>query len=151
MDGSGLKNYRMVYESGFESTTGLTIEMLYRYIYDTVYAPETGYLVPVESTGYVKVFEYVKGAKITGRVGEGIEKVILKANITTNQNRTFVYQQVVEVENGVYEFIVPYSQKTVYPVKASEYRITAGNVTKSLSGLTDTNVLNGDAFTVDFV
>jgi dolichyl-diphosphooligosaccharide--protein glycosyltransferase len=151
MDGSGLKNYRMVYESGFESTTGLTIEMLYRYIYDTVYAQETGHLVPVESTGYVKVFEYVKGAKITGRVGEGIEKVILKANITTNQNRTFVYQQVVEVENGVYEFIVPYSQKTVYPVKASEYRITAGNVTKSLSGLTDTNVLNGDTFTVDFV
>jgi dolichyl-diphosphooligosaccharide--protein glycosyltransferase len=149
MDGIGLKRYRMVYESGFESKRGLTIEILYRYIYDTSYAKED--FVPVMSTGYVKIFEYVKGAKITGKVDGSVEEVVISANITTNQNRTFVYMQVSEVVDGKYEFIVPYAQETVYPVKASEYRITAGNESKRVPRLSDADVEGGKVVVVDFV
>jgi len=149
MDGSGLRNYRMVYESGFESKTSLTIEMLYRYIYDSVYSK--GDFVPVTSTGYVKIFEYVKGAKITGKVGNSVKEVRISADITTNQNRTFVYKQVSKVIDGKYEFVVPYAQETTYPVKASEYRITAGNETRVVSQLSDDDVESGRMIVVDFV
>ncbi|MBO8183396.1 MAG: oligosaccharyl transferase, archaeosortase A system-associated [Archaeoglobus sp.] len=149
MDGSGLKHYRMVYESGFESTRSITIEMLYRYIYDTAYAK--GDFVPVTSTGYVKIFEYVKGTKITGKVDSSVKEVVISANITTNQNRTFVYKQVSKVIDGKYEFVVPYAQETVYPVKASEYRITAGNETRILSALADDSIEKGETIVIDFV
>ncbi len=152
MDGSGLKNYRMVYESGFESKASLTIEMLYRYIYDSTYVQKlNGNFVPVTSTGYVKIFEYVKGAKIKGKVGGNVEVVKLTAKITTNQNRTFLYQQTSKVTNGEYEFTVPYAQKTTYPVKASEYKITAGNETRTVSSLSDEDVERGSVIVVDFV
>jgi dolichyl-diphosphooligosaccharide--protein glycosyltransferase len=148
MDGSGLKHYRMVYESGFESRRQITIEMLYRYIYDSAYAK--GNLVPVTSTGYVKIFEYVKGAKITGKVDDSVREVVISANITTNQNRTFVYNQVSKVVDGRYELIVPYAQETVYPVKASEYKIIAGNESKVLS-LADSDIESGRTIILDFV
>jgi dolichyl-diphosphooligosaccharide--protein glycosyltransferase len=146
MDGNGLKRYRMVYESEFEAKNGLTIELLYRYIYDSIYAK--GNFVPVTSTGYVKVFEYVKGAKITGKVGN-VTEVKISTTITTNQNRTFVYQQTTTVNNGVFEFTVPYAQDTVYPVKATEYTITAGKMTKTVS-ISDEDVENGNVIRVDF-
>jgi|Deesub1362B_J571_1020462.scaffolds.fasta_scaffold00075_71 dolichyl-diphosphooligosaccharide--protein glycosyltransferase len=148
MDGRSLKNYRMVYESGFESEKRLTLEMLYRYIYDSAYAK--GDFVPVKSTGYVKVFEYVRGAKITGRVAEDVKKVVLKANVTTNQNRTFVYFQTAKVENGTYEFTVPYAQDTKYPVKVSPYTIIAGNLSRTIS-LTDEDVELGKTITLNMV
>ena len=151
MEGNGLKHYRMIYESGFESRTNITIEMLYRYIYDWVYASKlNGSLVPVTSTGYVKVFEYVKGAKITGKVGGSVKEVKISANITTNQHRTFVYRQTAKVVNGSYEFVVPYAQRTTYPVKVSEYKITAGNETRVVS-LSDDDVENGRIIVVDFI
>jgi len=151
LDGSGLKNYRMVYESGFTSQnswTGLN-EILYRLIYNNNFGRISG-KVNTTTTGYVKIFEYVKGAKIAGKV-EDIESVTITANIKTNQNRTFVYRQTVSVENGNYEFTVPYAQETKYPVKPiTPYTITAGNVTKTIS-LTDEDIEESKIFTVDFV
>ncbi|AEA46591.1 oligosaccharyl transferase, archaeosortase A system-associated [Archaeoglobus veneficus] len=152
-DGNGLQHYRMVYESGFvsiRSPMGFD-EMMYRNIYNSVYANSIGLpKVNVTPTGYVKIFEYVKGAKITGKAPAGVDEVTIKATVTTNQNRTFVYEQKAKVENGVYEFIVPYAQNTKYPVKVSEYVITAGSVTKTVS-ITDEDVENGKVITLDFV
>jgi dolichyl-diphosphooligosaccharide--protein glycosyltransferase len=57
----------------------------------------------------VKIFEYVKGARIAG---EGIIEIPL----ITNTGRTFVYRQ----ESSGGEFIVPYStQKNPYEVRAT--------------------------------
>ncbi len=149
-DGYGLKHYRMVYESEFEAKNRLTMEILYRLIYNGMYAQKLGLpAVNVTSTGYVKVFEYVKGAKIKGKVPEGVEEVTLKTTIQTNQGRIFIYEQKVKPENGTYEFIVPYAQDTKYPVKpTTPYVITAGNVTKEIS-LSDNDVENGNEITVD--
>jgi len=52
--------------------------------------------------------------------------------------------------NWVYEFVVPYAQDTKYPVKASDYTITAGSVTRTVS-ITDEDVENGSVITVDLV
>jgi len=151
-DGSGLQHYRMVYESGFVNPfnpMGFD-EVMYRNIYNSVYANSIGLpKVNVTPTGYVKIFEYVKGAKITGKVPAGVD-VVITATVKTNQNRTFVYEQKAKVENGVYEFTVPYAQDTKYPVKAMPYTITAGSVTKTVS-LTDEDVENGKVITLDFV
>ena len=152
LDGSGLNNYRMVYESGFTSQnswTGLN-EILYRLIYNNNFGKIFG-KVATTTTGYVKIFEYVKGAKITGKVPENVKSVEINATIKTNQNRTFVYKQIASVENGSYEFVVPYAQETKYPVKpVTSYTITAGNVTKTIS-LTDEDIEKGKSFAVDFV
>ncbi|AGK61949.1 oligosaccharyl transferase, archaeosortase system-associated [Archaeoglobus sulfaticallidus PM70-1] len=145
LDGSGLQNYRMVYESEFEAKNQLTYEALYRIIYNSNHADHP---VAVTSTGYVKVFEYVKGVKVTGKASGS--EVIVKANITTNQNRTFEYIQKAKVENGHYEIVLPYAQNTKYPVKASEYTIQSGNVTKTLT-LSDEDVENGKIITLDLI
>ena len=141
----------MVYESGFVSPfnpMGFD-EILYKNIYNRIYADKVGLpKVNVTPTGYVKIFEYVKGAKITGKAPVGAEEVIIKATITTNQNRSFVYEQKTGVKNGTYEFIVPYAQDTKYPVKASEYVITAGSITKRVV-LNDEDIEKGNVIRVD--
>ncbi|MDD1656486.1 MAG: oligosaccharyl transferase, archaeosortase A system-associated, partial [Methanomicrobiales archaeon] len=63
---------------------------------------------------YVKIFEYVKGARIRG---EGI----IEVPVVTNTGRTFTYRQV--SRNG--EFVVPYpTTGGPYDVRATgKYRI----------------------------
>jgi dolichyl-diphosphooligosaccharide--protein glycosyltransferase len=62
----------------------------------------------------VKIFEYVKGARIRG---EGI----IEVSVVTNTGRTFTYRQA--SRNG--EFVVPYSTTGgMYDVRATgKYRI----------------------------
>jgi len=148
-DGFGLKNYRLLYES--KSTN--TIEILYRLVYNNFYSQTLGY-PPINATptGYVKVFEYVPGAKITGKVSndtEPNEPIILNLIIQTNQDRVYNYAQVTEPVNGTYSFTVPYAQETKYPVKpVSPYYVSIGNTTKTIS-ITDDDVLNGNTITLD--
>jgi dolichyl-diphosphooligosaccharide--protein glycosyltransferase len=105
--------------------------------------------VNLTSTGYVKVFEYVNGSKITGKV-DGVDEVTLTAIIQSNQGRIFTYEQKVKPENGIYEFTVPYSQETKYPVKpVTPYFVTAGNITKNIS-LTDEDI-EGKVMTLDLI
>ncbi len=151
MDGCGLKHYRMVYESkpvSRNSMMGLE-EMIYRSIYDNMYASKLGLpKVNVTTTGFVKIFEYVKGAKIVGRAPAGVKWVTIKCTVKTNQGRTFVYEQRARVKNGTYEFIVPYAQNTTYPVKPSPYIIKAGKVVESLT-LSDKDVEQGRTITLN--
>ncbi|MCW3133600.1 MAG: oligosaccharyl transferase, archaeosortase A system-associated, partial [Methanophagales archaeon] len=62
------------------------------------------FIAPVS---YVKVFEYVKGARIKGTAPDG-SIVAIAIEITTNQGREFTYSQRT-ISNGSYEFVVPYS------------------------------------------
>ncbi|MDF2955868.1 MAG: Asparagine N-glycosylation enzyme [Candidatus Alkanophagales archaeon MCA70_species_2] len=83
---------------------------------------------------FVKVFEYVKGAKIVGNASVG-SVVELSTNVTTNAGRTFVYAQQV-ISNGTFEFVVPYSTEgtpscpeyTKFDVIAEPYVLRVGRV-----------------------
>ena len=146
-DGNGLKNYRMIYESGYESKNMITMEIIYKLAYRLFYKnlgiPEPELI----STGYVKVFEYVKGAKITGNTTA--QKVFLNLTLKSNQGRLINYQQEAEVINGTYEFIVPYAQDTQLAVKPiTPYRLTAGNASVEVN-LTEEDVKNGNIIHVD--
>jgi asparagine N-glycosylation enzyme membrane subunit Stt3 len=80
---------------------------------------------------YVKIFEYVNGAHITGNG-------IIEVPIITNTGRTFVYRQ--ESING--EFIVPYSTTgNRYDVNATgPYHITG---TSRFVTVTEDDVMTG--------
>ncbi len=83
---------------------------------------------------FVKVFEYVKGARIEGKAPNG-SIVEIATNITTNQGREFMYSQIA-MPNGTYEFIVPYSTEgpiervgyTNFDVLAAPYVIRIGHI-----------------------
>ncbi|MCW3130372.1 MAG: hypothetical protein N2V75_09790 [Methanophagales archaeon] len=85
----------------------------------------------ISPVSYVKVFEYVKGARIEGRAPDG-SIVAIVTNVTTNQGREFIYSQTT-ISNGSYKFIVPYSTTgpveggTDYDVLATTYKIRAGH------------------------
>ncbi|GEM_PF-428986 len=86
------------------------------------------YLQPVS---FVKVFEYVKGARIEGTAPKG-SLIEVSTTITTNQGRTFTYSART-MANDSYEFIVPYSTEgpveggTNFDVSVSPYTIRAGH------------------------
>ena len=89
-----LNHYRLVHESPDNASVAAFPES------DTVMLPD------IKS---VKVFEYVKGAQITG---DGI----IEVPVITNTGRTFVYRQA--SENGM--FTVPYSTSgSPYEVRAT--------------------------------
>jgi oligosaccharyl transferase (archaeosortase A-associated) len=87
----------------------------------------------ISPVSFVKVFEYVKGARIKGRLPNG-SIVGIATNITTNQGREFMYSQIA-MPNGNYEFIVPYSTEgpiekagyTNFDVLAAPYAIRTGH------------------------
>ncbi|MGB9926980.1 MAG: oligosaccharyl transferase, archaeosortase A system-associated, partial [Methanosarcina sp.] len=100
-DANGLKQYRLVHETWPYQTA----ETGYKQVYNLLF----GGNVPTVDTGYVKIFEYVKGAKITG-VANPNDTVNLRTTILTGQQRTFEYSQsTVADSQGNYAFTVPYS------------------------------------------
>ena len=56
---------------------------------------------------WVKTFEHVPGAVITGAAPAGT-KVTIAVPIMTNRNRAFIYRQS-NVSNGQFTLVVPYS------------------------------------------
>ncbi len=111
-----LDYFRLIYESG-----------------RTVISPSED---PGDDIKAVKIFEYVKGAKIIGKTEPGI-KVTLSTEIETNQGRKFIYKKNTEVtEDGNFEFIVSYSTlgkqgrilgETQFDVFAKPYKLKIGN------------------------
>ncbi len=150
MDGCGLKHYRMIYESkpvSKNSMMGLE-ELIYRSLFDNYYASKLGMpKVNITTTGFVKIFEFVKGAKIVGNASS--KYVTIECTVKTNQGRSFIYVQKCKVKNGHYEFIVPYAQETKWPVKPSPYIIKSGNVEKKIT-LSDKDVEQGKTIVVNF-
>ncbi|MDK2892518.1 oligosaccharyl transferase, archaeosortase A system-associated [Methanohalophilus sp.] len=141
-DGNGLKQYRMVHETPAAST----VEVGYKRVYNALFSG--GNTIEESNTGYVKIFEYVKGATITGEAPEG-EKVTISTTILTSTGRTFLYSQSM-VSDGTFEFVVPYStegpiagetQFDTMPI--GPYTITYGNVMETVS-VSETDVLSGN-------
>ncbi|MDD2777551.1 MAG: oligosaccharyl transferase, archaeosortase A system-associated [Methanocellales archaeon] len=98
---------------------------------------------------FVKVFEYVPGAKIVGSAPEGTNALI-NVEIKTNQGRTFNYTQTTTSNNGTYEFIVPYStegpmaggtQFDTMPVRP--YTIIIGDMMEEVR-VTEEQVMTGE-------
>jgi oligosaccharyl transferase (archaeosortase A-associated) len=116
-----LKHYRLIYESPNNASVKVF--------------PESE-IVELSDIKYVKIFEYVKGAHISGTG-------IIEVPLTTNTGRSFVYRQ--ESENG--EFIVPYStQNSPYDVRATgPYHIvgTSRFITVPEKDVTEGNHISG--------
>ncbi|WP_202318516.1 oligosaccharyl transferase, archaeosortase A system-associated [Archaeoglobus neptunius] len=135
---------------GVEPSMG-TQEVLYKYAYNQLYKNKIGIPVKLSPSGYVKIFERVKGAVVTGKVGSNVTEVVVNATILTNQNRTFEYYTTAKVVNGHYTVILPYSHDSSYPVKpVTPYYLRAGGVIKKLT-LTEKEVVNGETVRLDLI
>lgn len=142
LDGNGLKQYRMVHESWGAARN----EIYYKQIYNVVH----GGNIPEVETGFVKIFEYVEGARIKG-VASPDEKVTISTTILTSQARTFEYSQSTGADaSGNYEFTVPYSTEgpisgeTQFDIAPTgPYVVSYGNTTKEVR-VNEEAVLNGE-------
>jgi dolichyl-diphosphooligosaccharide--protein glycosyltransferase len=139
-DGDGLEQYRMVHETPAANTA----EAGYKQVYNVLF----GGNVEVVNTGYVKIFEYVDGATITGQAPEG-EKVTITNTIRTTTGRTFEYSQSTTATDGIYEFVVPYStegpmtsQTQFDTAPTGSYKVSFGDTTESVR-VSESAVLNG--------
>ncbi|MDI9609950.1 MAG: oligosaccharyl transferase, archaeosortase A system-associated [Archaeoglobales archaeon] len=122
-------------------------EILIKFVYKNLYQNETGIPVDLNATGYVKIFERVKGVTVKGNANSGFVEV--NATIKTNQGRTFEYYKKVEVVNGTYEVTLPYSHDSGYETTPlTPYSFKAGNVTKTLT-VSETQVLKGEVVELD--
>ena len=124
-DGIGLMNYRMVYESN-----------------------ETHFDLFDKQTRNIKIYEYVRGAKITGNTLPG-EIVSVSGRVITNQKRTFEYSQTIKADDkGYFEFTVPYSKNGPYETRLLErYELKSGNTTRSLN-ITENDIMIGNKIMV---
>jgi dolichyl-diphosphooligosaccharide--protein glycosyltransferase len=145
-DGNGLKHYRMVHESPGTSTQGQ--EVGYKNVYNVVFGGE----IKEDNTGYVKIFEYVEGAKITGTAPAG-ENVTISTIISTSLGRSFIYSQTM-TSNGTYSFTVPYSTEgpitgqTQFDVAPTRpYQISYGSVVKEVR-VSEDDILKGSTIGV---
>lgn len=125
-DGNGLNNYRMIYES-----------------------KETYYNLFDRPTGNIKIFEYVKGAKITGKASSN-GTAFISGKITTNQERIFDYSQEAKAdEKGYFEFTVPYSTDSSYETRLlKNYYLRYDNSSISIN-ISENDVLNGNIIKVN--
>ena len=152
-DGDGLNHYRLVHESlPNPSANGANMEQSCKAQYNMLYSGNLN----IENTGFVKIFEFVEGATITGNAPDDII-VTISNDIMTNQGRLFTYTQTSTVENGKYSFEVPYS--TLGPISGQTnfdtrpigpYTITQGSVSKTVD-VAELDVLNGETLTVDIL
>ncbi|MCL2549659.1 MAG: oligosaccharyl transferase, archaeosortase A system-associated [Methanimicrococcus sp.] len=154
LDANGLEQYRFVYESIPASyiSSMASQEMLYKDIYNQFYNQN----ISTSNTGYVKVFEYVEGAVLTGKA-EPNATVNLSLTIQTNQYRIYNYAQSTTADaNGNFSFRVPYSttgptnDSTNFAVKPmGGYTIKYGS-TEARVDVTERDVLNGNTVRVVF-
>ena len=152
-DGDGLKHYRLVHESlPNPYASGGNMEQSCKAQYNMLYSGNLN----IENTGFVKIFEFVEGATITGSAPDDIT-VTISNEIMTNQGRLFTYTQTSTVKNGTYSFNVPYS--TLGPISGQTnfdtrpigpYTIMLGSVSKTVD-VAELDVLNGETLTVDIL
>ena len=162
-DGVSLKHYRLVHES----MAGNTAERGYKWVYNMqpMLYPDPfenrKHDLPSEvveaDTGYVKIFEYVKGAKITGTAPPN-STATLSVPILTNQERTFEYvQTVTATPDGTVTLIAPYSTDGPISIEDGGTRFDtapAGMYTVTIAGMShqvsvaEDDVLAGNVITV---
>lgn len=153
-DTYGLHNYRLVHESNpAPYYRGGNEEKFFKYVSNS-YGGDIPNL-PIEDSGYAKIFEFVKGANIKGRAPPN-SIVTISNTIKTNIGRTIQYSQTTtSSSDGTYVFTVPYSTKgpiageTNFDTKPEgPYTVTAGNFTKQVD-IEEMDVLDGGTVTLD--
>lgn len=156
-DGNELQHYRLIHESVPNPySNGGAQEGGYKQVYNVLINPN--HPIPIESTGYVKVFEYVKGGKIVGKSDPNTE-VTIKLNILTNINRNIIYtQKTTSDSEGNYVLIVPYSTTgaieggTQFDTKANgkyELSIFSNNKINTISlDINEIDILNGNTVVI---
>jgi len=85
--------------------TSVPLEALghYRLVYESQSSVTSG------GQKYVKIFEHVPGATISGEAPSGTQ-VVISVPITTNRGRSFVYKQSTAADStGQFSLVVPYS------------------------------------------
>ena len=101
----------------------------------------------------VKIFEYVPGALIRVRTGPD-QKVGCVLNMTSNQDRPFIYANQAAPKECVLEMRVPYSTESRYECKAADpYLIFSGNqmgVRMKHVNVSEDDVLQGRTIEVAF-
>jgi dolichyl-phosphooligosaccharide-protein glycotransferase len=150
-DGNGLKQYRMVHETlKPQDSYNSQGELIQKYVYNYLYEGN----ISLVNTGYLKIFEYVKGANITGTASAN-EPVTISNTIKTGQNRTFEYSQSTTADSqGKYKFTVPYSTEGPIPgetqfdtAPTGPYKVSYGDKTKEVK-VSENAVLKGEEITV---
>ncbi|MDD5472609.1 MAG: oligosaccharyl transferase, archaeosortase A system-associated [Candidatus Methanoperedens sp.] len=153
-DTNNLHNYRLVHESAPNPQAIYVYgsdEKWFKNVYNVLYG---GNLI-VEDSGYAKIFEYVKGAIITGKAPANTT-VIITNTIKTNIGRTIQYSQTTS-SDGTYSFTVPYSTLGPIPGEtqfdtrpAGAYTVAAGNVSKTVD-IGEKDVLEGRTVVLNLV
>ena len=155
LDTTGLERYRLIHETPASPNSmaakigrGTDVEKQFKYVYNQLFQGN----IPQEDSGYVKIFEYVKGAQVIG-TAPGNTTVELSLDIRTNTGRNFIYQQETTADtNGNFKLVVPYSTvgegETKFDTQSiSKYKITAGNNTIEFD-MNEQDVLNGGTISV---
>ena len=158
LDTTGLERYRLIHETASSPNAmasktgrGVDIEKQFKYVFNRLFQGN----VPQEDSGYVKIFEYVKGAQVSG-IASGNTTVELSLDIRTNTGRNFTYyQQITTDSNGNFKLVVPYSTtgegETKFDTRpVGKYRITAGNNTTEFD-VNEQDVLNGGTISAIFL
>lgn len=147
-DGNELQHYRLIHESVPNPySNGGAQEEAYKQFYNLINQKNP---ISVEKSGYIKIFEYVKGANIKGKTVSNIE-VSIKLNIKTNTGRNIIYtQKTTSDSEGEYNFTVPYST-TGYVESGTHFDTKSnGNYEVSIKGniisidVNEYDVLNGN-------
>lgn len=129
----------------------------FRLVYESQTPARLGFFENPEKDNIklVKIFEYVKGAKIIGNASIGTE-IEISTKIKTNQQREFIYKKRAKVNNGKFEFIVPYStfgqngwldNGTKFGVFAKPYELTIGDIKREIN-VSEEDVLGGNIINI---
>lgn len=124
-DGVSLKHYRLVHEStaaggriGFSELGHKWTYNMQPALYPDLFENRHQDMpseIPEANTGYVKIFEYVPGAKLTGTAPPNSTvtlsiPILTNLEILPNQKRAFEYvQTATATPNGTFTLIAPYS------------------------------------------
>lgn len=105
----------------------------------------------------VKVFEYVKGAKIEGSAPSGTI-ITISTKVTTNQKRSFVWQSsATATKDNKFSIVVPYStdgQKaweakgTKMAIFASPYQLKIGKISKEIK-VSELDIMKGHTIKIN--
>ena len=128
------------------------MEQSCKYIYNVMYEGN----VDMNNTGFIKLFEVVQGAVISGAAPDGLA-VTISNDIKTNQGRVFTYTQTTTAANVSYSLIVPYStqgpisgETNFDTMPTGPYTITAGGISQIVD-VSEEDVLEGRSVRVDLV
>jgi len=160
LDTNGMQRYRLVHETisspptlNAKTSGGLQQEEQYKLIYNFL----TGSNIKPEATGYVKIFEYVKGGNIIGKAQPNTT-ITVSLPIKTTLGREFTYTQTTTSNaNGDYSIRVPYSttgweqRETKFDTAPIEmYKISMNGVTKEFD-VTEKDIMSGNTVQIDLI